>query len=286
MTDQASLDAFRGKLGLSHCTNAVPGVLRQRATASEEAPWRLLGAERGAFETHAGSHAAGEEVALLADHAYNVFLTSAELGEEMARNLADLYNETGLRQISFDGVEGAPEVWAWGLRNPWKIAFDPSSGALWIADVGQNAWEEINTVDRMAAAGGEHVGEPLSTVSVEAMFSEVRARLSSEQAERWGTSTEVEAIQAPQAALVQMVENIARNGFDACDAGPVSLHVSQMEQSVELCFTDEGHGMDEHALRRALRPGGHPARLSVGRARVRDAHGRPRPCVPASHARR
>lgn len=109
-------------------------------------------------------------------------------------------------------------------------------------------------LDRMAAAGGEHVGEPLSTVSVEAMFSEVRARLSSEQAERWGTSTEVEAIQAPQAALVQMVENIARNGFDACDAGPVSLHVSQMEQSVELCFTDEGHGMDEHALRRATEP--------------------------------
>lgn len=43
-------------------------------------------------------------------------------------------------------VEGAPEVFAWGLRNPWKIAFDPVTGELWIPDVGQNAFEEINVV--------------------------------------------------------------------------------------------------------------------------------------------
>ena len=47
---------------------------------------------------------------------------------------------------SFDGRAGAPEVWAWGLRNPWKIAFDPTNGDLWIADVGQNAHEEVNLV--------------------------------------------------------------------------------------------------------------------------------------------
>ena len=46
-----------------------------------------------------------------------------------------------------EGIDGAPEVWAWGLRNPWKIAFDPSTGALWIADVGQNLYEEINRVE-------------------------------------------------------------------------------------------------------------------------------------------
>ncbi len=45
-----------------------------------------------------------------------------------------------------DGVDGAPEVWAWGLRNPWKVAFDPTTGALWIADVGQNQYEEVNRV--------------------------------------------------------------------------------------------------------------------------------------------
>ena len=47
---------------------------------------------------------------------------------------------------SFDGVAGAPEVWAWGLRNPWKIAIDPVTDELWIADVGQNKLEEIDLV--------------------------------------------------------------------------------------------------------------------------------------------
>ncbi len=46
----------------------------------------------------------------------------------------------------FEGIEGAPEIWSWGLRNPWKIAFDPITEELWIADVGQNALEEINVV--------------------------------------------------------------------------------------------------------------------------------------------
>jgi hypothetical protein len=36
-----------------------------------------------------------------------------------------------------------PEIWAIGLRNPWRFTFD-SFGNLWIADVGQNNWEEIN----------------------------------------------------------------------------------------------------------------------------------------------
>lgn len=41
------------------------------------------------------------------------------------------------------GVPGSrPELFAWGLRNPWKVAFDGTNA--WVADVGQNAWEEIN----------------------------------------------------------------------------------------------------------------------------------------------
>lgn len=41
---------------------------------------------------------------------------------------------------------GADEIWAIGLRNPWKFSFNRTNGELWIADVGQNAFEEINRV--------------------------------------------------------------------------------------------------------------------------------------------
>lgn len=41
---------------------------------------------------------------------------------------------------------GRGEIWAIGLRNPWRFAFDPETGLLYIADVGQNLWEEVNVV--------------------------------------------------------------------------------------------------------------------------------------------
>ncbi len=109
-------------------------------------------------------------------------------------------------------------------------------------------------LDRMAAAGGEHVGEAVSSVSVEELFVEVRARLSREQARRWASATHVATIEAPREALVQMVENIARNGFDACDAGRVSLEVQGIDRAVELRFVDEGLGMNEHTVKRATEP--------------------------------
>lgn len=43
---------------------------------------------------------------------------------------------------------GRPEIYAFGLRNPWRFSFDVKTGNLWVADVGQYKWEEINVVAR------------------------------------------------------------------------------------------------------------------------------------------
>ena len=61
-----------------------------------------------------------------------------------------------------------PEIWAAGLRNPWRIAFDRLSGDLYLGDVGQNQWEEVNWVPAGAAGGlnfGWNVREGLHAYS-------------------------------------------------------------------------------------------------------------------------
>jgi glucose/arabinose dehydrogenase len=49
------------------------------------------------------------------------------------------------------GSRGRPEIWATGVRNPWRLAFDRTSGLLYIADVGQNEIEEVNVVQASRA---------------------------------------------------------------------------------------------------------------------------------------
>jgi glucose/arabinose dehydrogenase len=56
----------------------------------------------------------------------------------------------------WNGHDILPEVWAVGLRNPWRYSFDRGTGDLWIADVGQDKYEEINRVP--AGSGGKLAG--------------------------------------------------------------------------------------------------------------------------------
>lgn len=70
------------------------------------------------------------------------------------------------RDNPFAGKEEArPEIWAYGLRNPWRFSFDLDTGDLWIGDVGQNAREEID-FEPAGSKGGKNYGWNLMEASL------------------------------------------------------------------------------------------------------------------------
>src|SRR5690606_11763592 len=52
---------------------------------------------------------------------------------------------------------GLDEIWAYGLRNPWRFSFDTATGDLYIADVGQGEWEEIHMLPA-GSGNGSNLG--------------------------------------------------------------------------------------------------------------------------------
>ena len=65
----------------------------------------------------------------------------------------------GVSELQFSKIHprGKPEIWAYGLRNPWTFSFDRQTGDFYIADIGQNHWEEVD-FQPAGSKGGENYG--------------------------------------------------------------------------------------------------------------------------------
>jgi hypothetical protein len=80
-------------------------LIRYRAVSKTD-PWTLVDCERGAFGTTAAAHRKGATAGKLLDHPYKVFYPTLDMQDEIARNLARWFNETGVSHMDFDGHEG------------------------------------------------------------------------------------------------------------------------------------------------------------------------------------
>ena len=80
------------------------------------------------------------------------------LGKVLRLNVDSATQPYGTEQNPFVGQQGArPEIWAYGLRNPWRFSFDRATGDLFIADVGQSAREEVD-FQPASSGGGQNYG--------------------------------------------------------------------------------------------------------------------------------
>lgn len=102
----ASPEYFTNRLGNELQTVVIGKELVRYGSVSTNAPWKLLDCQRGAYGTTASEHPRGYSAGKLMDHSYKVFFPNLELQREIARNLARVFNASGLSHMDFDGHEG------------------------------------------------------------------------------------------------------------------------------------------------------------------------------------
>jgi hypothetical protein len=103
----ASPEYFNDEKNNSLHTVKIGSELIRYKSVTSSAPYTLTDCQRGAFGTTQSAHQSGEEVGKLFDHPYNVFFPNLDMQREIAKNIADLMNETGITHLDLDGHEGA-----------------------------------------------------------------------------------------------------------------------------------------------------------------------------------
>ncbi len=139
----------------------------ERTEADPDSEVVLLTAEQPASNHNGGMLAFGPDGMLYAglgdggganDKFGNGQKLSALLGKILRIDVDSGETYTVPADNPFTGQASArPETWAYGLRNPWRFSFDRQTGDLWIADVGQGDWEEVN-FQPAGSRGGENYG--------------------------------------------------------------------------------------------------------------------------------
>ena len=157
MSDLTRADGERGLLGLAFSldgrafvdytdldgnTNVDQYLLNDDGTFDESSRTRIF------FLAQPYPNHNGGEILMIDDSLY-VFTGDGGSANDPDRVALDPESQLGkiIRLVETDGKWSAGEVVASGLRNPWRASVDPVTATLWIADVGQDTFEEINAVN-------------------------------------------------------------------------------------------------------------------------------------------
>lgn len=100
------------------------------------------------------NHNGGDLMVMPDGRSLLVFNGDGGSADDPDRKALDPTSDLGkIIQVDISSTEPTSRLWARGLRNPWRASYDPMTGNLWIADVGQSMWEEINVVALDRAEG-------------------------------------------------------------------------------------------------------------------------------------
>ena len=160
-------EAMDDSLFYLHFNNDSGESIVARCRPQEEEPVEILFTQKQPYANHNGGQLAFGPDGMLflglgdGGAANDPKNSGQDLNSALGKILRWHAPATGPLQIPADNPflnqeDSLDSIWLWGLRNPWRFSFDRKSGDLWIGDVGQNKWEEVDRAP--AGKGGLNFG--------------------------------------------------------------------------------------------------------------------------------